>query len=307
MKHLVTTLLFAIAGKLAFSQCTIDNVPTSPGIYPAILPAGCVGMNYDQSTTFVFPADTVISGFTLPLDSIILTVSNLPAGLTSVCQNPDCMTICTPPTLPRACIQVSGIPSTATSMGNTINVDATIYVTFPIVGAQAITTPLVVGLDIYDQPNVSVTSTQLGLTANSLIGTFQWLDCDNNMAPIAGETNAFFAPSASGNYAVSVTVASGCSDTSACTAFNTGAGLTESTNALFNIYPNPLKEQFSVTLKAPAESVSVAIYAANGQLVTTSSYANISSFEGMISGNPGIYYMEVTADGKTSRTKLVKR
>ena len=53
------------------------------------------------------------------------------------------------------------------------------------------------------------------LTANQVGGTYQWVDCDNGNAIIPGETNATFAPSTSGNYAVEVTFGS-CSGTSAC-------------------------------------------------------------------------------------------
>ena len=53
------------------------------------------------------------------------------------------------------------------------------------------------------------------LNANMTGADYQWLDCDNNLAVIAGETSQSFTPSVTGNYAVVVTL-NGCSDTSAC-------------------------------------------------------------------------------------------
>lgn len=45
--------------------------------------------------------------------------------------------------------------------------------------------------------------------------SYQWLDCQQNFAPIAAETSAFFTPSQSGSYAVVVSL-NGCADTSDC-------------------------------------------------------------------------------------------
>ncbi|MDA0882789.1 MAG: LamG domain-containing protein, partial [Bacteroidetes bacterium] len=53
------------------------------------------------------------------------------------------------------------------------------------------------------------------LFANQTGATYQWLDCDNNNTPINGETNQFFAPDFSGNFAVEVSV-NGCSAISDC-------------------------------------------------------------------------------------------
>jgi hypothetical protein len=44
---------------------------------------------------------------------------------------------------------------------------------------------------------------------------YQWIDCNNNNAPIAGEVNQSFSPSVNGDYAVIITNGN-CSDTSVC-------------------------------------------------------------------------------------------
>lgn len=45
--------------------------------------------------------------------------------------------------------------------------------------------------------------------------TYQWVDCDNNNAPINGETNQSYTPVNTGNYAVEITSAT-CTSTSDC-------------------------------------------------------------------------------------------
>ena len=62
---------------------------------------------------------------------------------------------------------------------------------------------------------VSVTQTGSQLSADVAGATYQWIDCDNGNAAITGETAQTFDPTASGNYAVVVTL-NGCTDTSAC-------------------------------------------------------------------------------------------
>lgn len=65
---------------------------------------------------------------------------------------------------------------------------------------------------------VHTTQSANQLFANQTGATYQWIDCDNNNAPIDGETNQFFAPDYSGNFAVEVTV-NGCSAISDCMPF----------------------------------------------------------------------------------------
>ncbi len=87
------------------------------------------------------------------------------------------------------------------------------------------------------------------LTANTAGASYQWLDCDNSMMPIAGETNQSFSPSVNGNYAVIVDDGT-CVDTSACQAVN-GVGLTEQPAFELSIYPNPNDGAFTVNSNEP--------------------------------------------------------
>lgn len=76
--------------------------------------------------------------------------------------------------------------------------------------------------DLYNSGLNSIESTISAdsnlLNADQLANAYQWIDCDNNNAPIDGETNQFFAPDYSGNFAVEVTV-NGCSAISNCMPF----------------------------------------------------------------------------------------
>lgn len=74
-------------------------------------------------------------------------------------------------------------------------------------------------LTILEVDSTVNTSTPGVLEANMSGASYQWLDCDNALAPLVGETQQVLAPANSGNYAVEVNM-SGCIDTSACIAIS---------------------------------------------------------------------------------------
>lgn len=104
----------------------------------------------------------------------------------------------------------------------------------------------------------SVTVSGGTLTAVSSGGTYEWLDCNNGYAPIAGETNQSFTVSANGSYAMKISE-NGCVDTSSCYTF-TSAEISESLTSLFDVYPNPANDELVVQFN---------IFAGNGYLVLT--------------------------------------
>jgi hypothetical protein len=83
--------------------------------------------------------------------------------------------------------------------------------------------------------SVSVTGAQLHCYQAG--GAYQWLDCDNGFAPVAGANNQDYISSVSGNFAVAVTY-NGCTDTSYCYDVILG-GVADINDASLNIYPNP--------------------------------------------------------------------
>jgi hypothetical protein len=95
-------------------------------------------------------------------------------------------------------------------------------------------------------PDVTVSNNSNTLTANQSGATYQWIDCNNNNAPISGATNKSYTPATSGSYAVIVTL-NGCSDTSACqTVTITGLDTQASSKLPFSIYPNPNHGTFTI-------------------------------------------------------------
>jgi hypothetical protein len=63
--------------------------------------------------------------------------------------------------------------------------------------------------------DTTVVQSGINLTSNDTLATYQWLDCDKKFRSIIGETNKSCTFSATGNYAVELSI-NGCRDTSSC-------------------------------------------------------------------------------------------
>lgn len=76
--------------------------------------------------------------------------------------------------------------------------------------------------------------------------TYQWLDCSNGFAVIAGATGPIFNATLNGEYAVQVTNGT-CTDTSACYEV-TGIGLFEEGQNAIQLYPNPATTEVTISI-----------------------------------------------------------
>jgi len=100
---------------------------------------------------------------------------------------------------------INGITYTASN-------DTATYILTNAAGCDSLVT---LDLVIDNTPSNAVTQTGTTLTADAAGFSYQWVDCENNNAPISGETNQSFTPMNTGNYAVEVFSAT-CSSLSDC-------------------------------------------------------------------------------------------
>lgn len=100
-------------------------------------------------------------------------------------------------------------------------------------------------ITVTDLPDTAVVQTSNQLGAVLAGATYQWLDCDNAFAEIAGATDQTYTAMTSGNYAVAITQ-NGCSDTSSCyQVITVGVDDLENQVALL-LYPNPSNGEFQM-------------------------------------------------------------
>lgn len=160
--------------------------------------------------------------------------------------------------------------------------------------------------------DVSVTQSGPTLTANSVTGNYQWLDCDNNYQMIAGATSASYTPMAiTGNYAVQVTN-NGCVDTSSCYTVDY-TGVEEIVNGLnVNIYPNPSSGKFDVKISGGnIDTYTVSISDLAGRVISLNELntSNDSKIEFDITDKPaGIYVLNISSGGNSVyNTRIIKQ
>ena len=156
----------------------------------------------------------------------------------------------------------------------------------------------VINLDLtVNTVNNSISNTTPTLTADATGATYQWLDCDNNYAPILGETNQSFTATANGSYAVEVTQ-NGCVDTSTCEQVN-NVGINE-INSSITLHPNPTTG--IVELQVISSSFKVDVYDYAGKCLNSTSCSTID-----LSDYPsGIYLLKLAYGDKTEELRVVK-
>ena len=145
------------------------------------------------------------------------------------------------------------------------------------------------------------------LSANSAGATYQWVDCNNNFAPIAGETNQDFTAPSVGDFACIVT-SNGCTDTSACLRVDEAAYLSvdDLANA-FAVYPNPSTGAFTVELGDLTDNTLIEVYNAAGQVVYSVIASDIKTNIDLEEIANGLYIVSITnATAKVQQSIVIE-
>lgn len=130
------------------------------------------------------------------------------------------------------------------------------------------------------------------LTANATSVTYQWLDCEYNMAVIPNATSQSFTGVTYKSYAVVVSNGA-CTDTSDCIGISpVGVGYSEQLNVI-ELYPNPTSDVFYVSSDLRITGLKFSVSDIYGKVVST----------GVLNRNPetisvsdlasGVYYLGI--------------
>lgn len=281
-------LLFG--GLLTAQVCTPDPSFTSPGVYPANLPDGCLNQMYNAVVTVVVPEDTVVNvppfGMTtLPIDSIVLIgVTNLQTGLSYQCGNPSCGF----PGNTAGCIRVSGIPTVSGT--NTLKIITDVHVTLPIVGPQAIRdSSFSIQFTVGAAPSATATITDAtcgqanGSATVTAAGTgpfdFTW-----STGLTATGTSSTLANVAAGTYMVNIAGANGCDLDTTITVNNTGGPVVNNPQAA------------NVSCNGAADGA-VTLSVMGGTMPYTFSWSNGATTQNISNLPPGNYSLTITDAG----------
>lgn len=157
-------------------------------------------------------------------------------------------------------------------------------------------------LTINSLPTATATDNGDATISASTGVSYQWINCATN-ASIAGETSQNFTVTANGGYAVIVTNANGCSDTSACVTIGY-IGLDEITKDNIVVYPNPTQNE--VTINMTASEASLELVDAQGKVlqklaVVSGDKISLASYE------RGVYFLNMRTVNGLSTVRVVKQ
>ena len=152
----------------------------------------------------------------------------------------------------------------------------------------------------------SVTNQNYTLNANSLIGSYQWLDCAANTI-IPGANNNSFSPPVNGSYALVLT-AQNCIDTSNCEIIS-GLDIESIEQTIINIYPNPFESTFSIDFKDLNHTKIVEIYNAAGKLILKEYLLKHENNLQINLSNQakGVYFVNIIKANSSEIHKLIKQ
>ncbi len=151
--------------------------------------------------------------------------------------------------------------------------------------------------------DATVTTIQNTITANATGAIYQWLDCNNNYALIAGETSQSFTATSNGSFAVAVTE-NNCIDTSSCVNI-TGIGINEWKSANnMTISPNPNAGSFFVSSGKEGQLKTIEILNFLGEVVAViSTIDSITKFD--MNDRKGVFLVRCSGDGFTVIGRVV--
>tara|TARA_R110002050_G_scaffold109799_1_gene221296 strand:+ start:10032 stop:12986 length:2955 start_codon:yes stop_codon:yes gene_type:complete len=150
--------------------------------------------------------------------------------------------------------------------------------------------------------DTSVTQSGPELIASATGLTYQWLDCSNVMAPIAGATNRSFTPSQNGNYAVEITDKI-CVEESNCHSV-TGVGLNEISLVGISIYPNPVRKEFKVD-KGTNDKLELQLQDVTGKIIMERILTDKISEINVNLLSAGIYFVTLKSEGAQMVEKII--
>ena len=147
----------------------------------------------------------------------------------------------------------------------------------------------------------SLTVSSTALTSNMANASYQWINCNTNL-PISSETNQSFSPSASGSYAVAVTVGS-CTELSSCVDFTSLDAESFKLNTI-KVFPNPVLS--TLNIEHPFnEDLSFGLFTIEGKkifeqvLTKKRSELNVSQF------SSGPYFVRISEGERVFSQKIV--
>lgn len=150
--------------------------------------------------------------------------------------------------------------------------------------------------------NATVTVLNNVITADSIVDSYQWIDCQTNL-PIPGEMGqSFTATAPSGTYAV-IETKNGCVDTSVCTTIII-TGIASVDKDQLQVFPNPGTGMYTLSLP---DNATVTIVNLTGEVVYNEQLLKGNHSLDLIKTANGVYMLHVITSQTHQVLKLIKQ
>ncbi len=106
----------------------------------------------------------------------------------------------------------------------------------------------------------------LDLQVTQTGASYQWLDCNKGLSPIAGATTQNYSPTANGSYAVEISTGN-CTTISSCYDITNVSINNSQATSNIKLYPNPTKNQITIDFGAWQEEVNIRLLGLDGRLI----------------------------------------
>ena len=135
---------------------------------------------------------------------------------------------------------------------------------------------------------------------------YQWVDCNDNFAPLAGETNPTFTTQNSGYYAVEVTL-NDCSVISDCFTITSTVGVDAlDTHYEIQLFPNPTTNDLTILLEG-VDVVDIVILDVQGKVLLQQSRLFDQDRINLSGYLPGIYFVKIMTPEGNREIRVTKQ
>ena len=154
--------------------------------------------------------------------------------------------------------------------------------------------------------DLSTSTTGQQIISNQDSASYQWLDCDNNYAPIPGKDGQVLTSVVYGNFAVEINYY-GCIDTTECMTIETLNTVTIHPFDLISVHPNPVSDLTTIDF-GNLKNLNIKVYNQLGQTV----YQDHNISQGLYTLNTstfasGVYLIEVYDSFTRKQLKIIKQ
>ncbi len=136
--------------------------------------------------------------------------------------------------------------------------------------------------------------------------SYQWLDCDNNFAPITGANSQYFTPPSDGSYAVQVEL-NGCSNISDCFLLDVVSLEEYGSIPDISLFPNPTRGTAHIQMPRVFDMVDLTLFNTMGQTILSHQYQYKKEFIMDMDIEAGVYFLKISTPEGFRIIKILKR